>query len=86
MEIAYRASPALEDAGDGAGGPQDVSAEAVVAASVRLENENNISKNQSDPLRLAMKNIIKLVAEDEGLKALPDKFRFALSLTLLEVG
>jgi len=62
-----------------------VLADAVVAASIRLESEENVAKNQSDPLRLAMTEITKLVSLKRGV-AVSDKLRHALSLALIEVG
>ena len=55
------------------------------AASVRLESEVNIAKNQSDFLRLGMRKIIQLMSAKQG-GDVSEKLRGALSLTLMEIG
>jgi hypothetical protein len=81
---AYGGLVALEGP-EGNAAASGVSPSAVAAASVRLESEVNIAKNQSDFLRLGMRKIIQLMSAKQG-GDVSEKLRGALSLTLMEIG
>ena len=81
---AYGGLVALEGP-EGNAAASGVSPSAVAAASVRLESEVNIAKNQSDCLRLGMRKIMQLVSAKQG-GDVSEKLRCALSLTLMEIG